>query len=114
VQDGVNFTDPAHSKTALLGAQGPAAESKAHDMVHCSKKSGGSKGNFKGSKEKEAEKGSSKAKKSKRISAKGGPQSFADATEHAVTESHAREWAPTRTGHLAVGARETGVKVQFS
>ena len=22
-----------------------------------------------------------------------------------------REWAPTRTGHLAVGARETGVKV---
>jgi hypothetical protein len=23
----------------------------------------------------------------------------------------AQNWAPTRTGHLAVGARETGVKV---
>lgn len=31
-----------------------------------------------------------------------------------VVVAPAREWAPTRTGHLAVGARETGVKVQMT
>ena len=38
-------------------------------------------------------------------------QKMATSDDSSASASQAPEWKPTRTGHLAVGARETGVKV---
>ena len=73
---------------------------------HSSKRSSSGKSSSKNKKDK-GQKDSRKGKKSKKATTPPPPPPVEAPAPAAV----APEWKPTRTGHLAVGARETGVKV---
>ena len=54
-----------------------------------------------------------KSKKGSSSKGKRTPPQEEEAEEMPPVQLPEREWAPTRTGYLAVGARETGVKIKF-
>jgi hypothetical protein len=56
-------------------------------------------------------KGSKSKDKKKQSGAKSSSMSKPQEDHPPLAPAPMREWAPTRTGHLAIGARETGVKV---
>jgi hypothetical protein len=87
-------------RASLIGTK----SAKSAKSSSKSKKSSGDKSK-KGSSSKET--GDSSSGKSKSRAEATPPPPLAE------PEPAAREWQPTRTGHLAVGARETGVKVQL-
>ena len=98
IQDGVHFTDPAHRRRSReaggLDARLVVSSNRNH---HASGKS--------------SKKPSKKDRKKKATHALQDAPSSTDGV--LVSEPAARQWAPTRTGLLAVGARETGVKVEL-
>eukprot|EP01047_Picozoa_sp_COSAG01_P065446 COSAG01_NODE_8844_length_2639_cov_1.566535_2_plen_133_part_00 len=124
VREGVRYTrgrggrrGGAHEGGAPAQGSGRGVDNQGrhhHDQEEVLLKSGkttGSKGS-KGSKSK-----SKRGKGPKKVSP--GPSSNAaneesrgDVDTASSSTARTREWSPTSTGHLAVGARETGVKVQ--
>jgi hypothetical protein len=126
VRDGVRYTRSggrrrggAHEGGAPAQGSGRGSDNKGrhhHDQEEVLLKSGkttGSKGS-KGSKSK-----SKRGKGPKKVSP--GPEASSNAANEesrgdvdtaSSSTATTREWSPTSTGHLAVGARETGVKVQ--
>ena len=90
----------AHSDSLLAGPQPPSPAKK--DKKKKQKKSS-----------EESKHSGSKSKGLRSDSDKGDGGDQAGAATPTPEPPPAREWQPTRTGHLAVGARETGVKVQL-
>jgi uncharacterized membrane protein YgcG len=136
VADGVTFTSgrlllrraSGRSRAGRGGGGGGGGGGRSEPLLAAAGGGGGSGGGGGGggrkSKRGSRDIGSSQKKKSKSKIKKGGRKekdkdkdvaaALAMLADAPPAPQPAREWAPTRTGHLAVGARETGVKVQMS
>ena len=127
VTDGFHFTKsrsgirPSSSINSRSGSASPTSKSKGKS------KSSSSSGGSSPASNKGGSPRSEKIGKQKKSSKRSGQQAGGDdgdsmgasllSTSTADTAAEAappeKEWSPTRTGHISVGARETGVKVQM-
>ena len=118
VHDGVRFA------TRGRGRREAAATRLAHisepTQSLLSQLADGSGGGSKGKHSKGKSKGKSKSKSRAKDTAGadltdiGSGSGSVDATSAPTAPAPAPVWQPTRTGHLAIGARETGVKVSMA
>ena len=112
VQDGLDFTRRGRQR----GGGGGGGRGEGYARMGEPSKSSGKDKKGPGGKEKGSKK--SRGGTSKKGTPSGGAQPPVSAGEGGSgarsPAEPAKEWTPTVTGHLAAGARETGVKVQMS